>query len=72
MLYIISTEKPYIHAQTSNSGGSGDGGDMFQSYLGSIVMEDKLAFVDGTKKRRAKALRKDHMAMKEKYPNPYD
>jgi hypothetical protein len=66
MLYIISTEKPYIHAQTSNSGG------MFLLYLGSIVMEDKLAFVDGTKKRRAKALREDHMAMKEKHPNPYD
>jgi hypothetical protein len=38
---------------------------MFLLYLGSIVMEDKLAFVDGTKKRRAKALREDHMAMKE-------
>lgn len=66
MLYIISAEKPYIHVQSSNSGGSGDredGGDMFLLYLGSIVMEYKLAFVDGTKKRRAKALREDHMAM---------
>jgi hypothetical protein len=35
-------------------------------------MEDKLAFVDGRKKRRGKALREDHMAMKEKHPNPYD
>jgi hypothetical protein len=35
----ISTTRPRIYAQISNGGGSGDGGDIFRLYLGSIVME---------------------------------
>jgi hypothetical protein len=46
----ISTRNLQIHAQIHKSGGSRDIGGIFRLSIVRIVIKNKLAFVDGTKR----------------------